>query len=355
MKHDLTQPGLPTDATSQKGLKKSGAVANEISAVLPVDKSSATTSGIVLNAGLPEKKSVSKSAKANKIVDASRVDVFAFTNYREYLLAFYESKRAKNAAYSMSTFVRRAGLGENSRGYLKLVIEGKRNLTSNTIRRFTEALSLSGKETLYFENLVQFNQAKNAQDKQYFFERLSAAAEGAESKQFALMKSRYQYHTCWYYVAVRELVGLSNFQEDLGWISSQLRSKISRRQAQEALDLLVQLDLIRRDENGKLIQSEPLVKYAGGTFNEVHHRFHLEMIERAKESLTTDPYQERTGSGVTLSCDYDRLPEIKKAIDAFRDELNIKFGLGSSSPDTVFQINVQLFQLTPIKAKRSKV
>jgi uncharacterized protein (TIGR02147 family) len=290
-----------------------------------------------------------------KRTDGLDLDVFAFTDYRKYLEAFYAAKCERNPSYSMSTFVRQAGLGENSRGYLKLIIEGKRNLTPNTVRRFMDALSLKGKDALYFENLVFFNQAKNGQDKQYYFERLEASAEGSGSKQFELLKSSYQYFTCWYYVAVRELVGLATFTEDTGWISSQLRNKISRRQAQESLDLLVNLGLIRRDENGKLVQSEPLVKYAGGTFNEIHHKFHLEMIERAKESLIGDPYLERNGSGVTLSCDNAKLPEIKKAIDAFRDELTVKFGLGSTNPDTVFQISVQLFQLTPIKSKRSKV
>jgi uncharacterized protein (TIGR02147 family) len=300
------------------------------------------TAGVVLTTG------------NRKGADTSKVDVFTFTNYREFLNAFYENKRAKNPAYSMSSFIRRAGLGANSRGYLKMVISGKRNLTANTIRRFSEAMSLNGKESLYFENLVHFNQAQSAQDKHHFMERLSAAAEGSQSKQFEILKSHYHYYTSWHYAAVRELVGLATFQEDMGWISSQLRNKINRRQAQEALEILLRLEMIKRDESGKLVQSEPLVKYTGGSFSGIHHKFHLEMIERAKESLNGDPYTERNGSGLTLSCDHDRLPEIKKAIDAFRDEINTKFGLGSTNPDTVFQINIQFFQLTPIQ-KRSKV
>jgi len=296
-----------------------------------------TTSGIVLKTG------------KEKAIAEDVLDLYSFTNYREYLNAFYISKRAKNPNYSMSTFVRKAGLGENSRGYLKLVIEGKRNLTSTTVRRFIDALALKGKEALYFENLVFFNQAKNAKDKNYYFGRLEAAADGKNSEQFELLRAHYQYHTSWYYVAVRELVGLSNFNEDATWITAALRNKINRRQAQEAISVLLQLGMIRRSETGKLMQSEPLVKYTGGTFSEIHHQFHLEMIERAKESLISDSYEERNGSGLTLSCDYSKLPEIKREIDIFRDKVNLLFGVGSQNPDTVFQINIQLFQLTPLK------
>lgn len=303
---------------------------------------------------LPGASSSSPEAITGVVLKAgeSKVDVFAFTNYRDYLHSFYEHKHSKNPAYSMATFIRRAGLGENSRGYLKLVIEGKRSLTSNTVRRFIDALGLAGREALYFENLVFFNQAKNAKDKDYYFHRLKVAASTTKSKQFEMLQDHYQYCTHWHYVAIRELVGLMSFQEDTTWIANQLRGKITRKQAQDALDCLIRMEFVRRDESGKLVQSEPLVKYPGGSFNEVYHKFHLEMIERAKESLENDPYVERNASGVTLSCDYSKLPEIKKAINAFRDELCLKFGVGSENPDTVFQVNVQFFQLTPLKIRR---
>ena len=280
-----------------------------------------------------------------------KTDVFEFTDYRVFLKAFYEFKKSTNPNYSMSTFVRRAGLGENSRGYLKLVIEGKRNLTANTLRRFSEALSLNAKEALYFENLVYFNQAKTLKDREYYIERLGASAQGRESKQFELMKSKYQYWSNWYYVVIRELVGLSSFQEDSAWISNQLRNKISRRQAQDALKNLESLELIRRDvKTGKLVQSEPLVKHSGTFFNEVICKYHLEMMERAKEALRDDTYEDRSASSVTLSCEHSKMPEIRKAIADFRDELNLKFGTGPRA-DTVFQVNFQLFQFTPAKSK----
>jgi uncharacterized protein (TIGR02147 family) len=154
---------------------------------------------------------------------------------------------------------------------------------------------------------------------------------------------------------VRELVGLSVFNEDTAWIVKSLRNKITRKQAEEALTVLNQLGLIRRDEeSGRWVQSEPLLKYAGGSFSETHHQFHLEMIERAKETLLSDPYQERNASGLTLSCDRSKMPEIQKEINAFRDKLNLQFGVGSDHPDTVFQINIQFFQLTPLPETKGK-
>ena len=274
------------------------------------------------------------------------VNVFEYTDYRSFLKDFYETKKNLNPQYSMSSFTRRAGLGESSRGYLKLIIEGKRNLTTHTLRRFSEALGLAAKDALYFENLVYFNQAKTGKDRDFYFQRMAISASGQESKQFELLRSQYQYHSNWYYVAVREIAGLASFKEEPSWISNQLRGKISSKQAQEALTHLERLGLLRR-HSGKLIQSEPLVKYTGGQFNNIIQKFHGEMIDRAKESLVEDSYEERNASCVTLSCDHARLAELKKRIDQFRDQVTTEFGVGSKSPDAVIQVNVQLFQLTP--------
>lgn len=252
----------------------------------------------------------------------------------------------------MSTFVRKAGLGANSRGYLKLIIEGKRNLTPHTLRRFVDALGLSPKEGLYFENLVYFNQAKTQEDRDYYFERLRCSAQGNETQQFELLNSQYHFCSNWYYVAVRELVGLLDFQEDLGWIVTQLKNKISRRQAQDALNDLEKLGLIRRAENGRLVQSEPLIKYKGGFFNEIIQKFHLQMLDRAKDSLVEDAYEDRAASSVTLSCDQEMLPQIKKRIDEFRDQITLEFGTSSARPDTVIQCNFQIFPLTVMRKSR---
>lgn len=282
--------------------------------------------------------------------------VYNFTEYREYLRQFFEYKKAINPSYSASMFARKAGLGANSRGYLKLVIENKRNLSSQTIRSFSEALSLNAQESLYFENLVLFNQSERNQDKKYYFERLMASIKGGKSEQLELLRSQYGYTTNWYYVAIRELVALSNFKEDLSWICQQLRGKVKKDEAQRAIQDLLKLGLLVRDPTTQeLKQAEPLVKVTGGVFNSYMHHFHLQMIERSKEALEEDDYETRQASGVTLSCSVQRLPEIKQTIAKFRDELNEKFGVDTLPADSVVQVSIQMFQLTqPKKPETTK-
>ncbi|MEK6707071.1 MAG: TIGR02147 family protein, partial [Bdellovibrionota bacterium] len=198
------------------------------------------------------------------------------------------------------------------------------------------------------ENLVYFNQAKTSKDREYYFQRLSISAHGNESKQFEILRSQYNYYSNWYYVAVREVIALDDFREDPAWVVSMLRHKISKQQASEAIRHLEQLGMIKRNDAGKLVQSEPLVKYPGGIFNHVIQKFQIEMLERAKESLNDDEYAQRNASSVTLSCDHERVRDIKKCIDEFRDRITLEFGVNSKKTDSVVQVNVQIFQLTPL-------
>jgi hypothetical protein len=90
--------------------------------------------------------------------------VFSYVNYRRFLKDYYQQAKAEKKYFSYRYFSRRAGI--NSPNFLKVVIEGKRNLSSRTIDKFAGALGLDKKETVFFRRLVVFNQAKTASEKQ---------------------------------------------------------------------------------------------------------------------------------------------------------------------------------------------
>ncbi|HUP58521.1 MAG TPA: TIGR02147 family protein, partial [Bdellovibrionota bacterium] len=125
--------------------------------------------------------------------------------------------------------------------------------------------------------------------------------------------------------------------------------KISKKDAAESLQVLQNLGMLQRDPTGKLVPAEPIVNFAGGFFREITQKFHIEMMERAKEAMLEDEYEERNASSLTLSCERALLPDIKKAIDDFRTHLNVSFGLPTAKADSVIQVCFQIFQHTPTK------
>ncbi len=111
------------------------------------------------------------------MVNMSRVNaigedsIYGFEDYREFLRSFYDYRKASNAGYSYKRFSEDAGIV--SPNLLKLVIDGKKNLTTNTIQKFAKGLHLKGVEVFYFETLVHYNQATDKDELKYYSTRLS--------------------------------------------------------------------------------------------------------------------------------------------------------------------------------------
>jgi uncharacterized protein (TIGR02147 family) len=278
--------------------------------------------------------------------------VFDFIDYRLFLHASYEQRRATNPHWSMSAFSRKAGFGESSRGYLKLIMDGKRNLSPKTIARLAQALSLDRKESLFFENLVHYNQARTQGDRSYYFSRLDEMLGAKKPTSFQLLRNQVQYLSKWYYISIRELVALDSFVEDTQWIASNLRAKVTHSQIQEAIEDLLAMGLLTRDTSGKLLQAQAIVRAPTEGVVELIDLTQIEVMKMAFDSIENDPRDARDMSSVTISCPASQFENLRKEINRFRDHLVTTYGNYTKGIDAVFQMNFQLFSITPPKRNK---
>src|SRR5262245_11343971 len=106
-------------------------------------------------------------------------DLFKYLDYRRFLKDYYTEQKAKRgSAFSFRSFARLAGL--SSPNFLKLVMDGKRNLGPEGIKSFAKALKLGKEESSYFENLVHFNQSATDDERNEWYKRLSASKKYRE-------------------------------------------------------------------------------------------------------------------------------------------------------------------------------
>lgn len=96
--------------------------------------------------------------------------IFNYQNYRQFLRNFYRAHKLSSRGYSYSKFSADAGI--ESPNFLKLVIDGRKNLTTKTIQCFAKGLGLKANETDYFEALVLWNQAQSEEEKSYYKKRV---------------------------------------------------------------------------------------------------------------------------------------------------------------------------------------
>lgn len=272
-------------------------------------------------------------------VARNRPSAFEYDDYRMFLKDLYDFYKDTTSFFSYRYFARRAGFA--SPNFLKLVIEGRRNLSPDSASRCANAMKLGKAETEFFENLVQFCQAKSSG------ERAVSAREIVKSRSFKkihpLKQAEMNYYAKWYYIPVRELVGTKDFVENPAWIASRFRQPLESAQVAEALKDLEQLGLIERTSEG-LRQTHRNICSGDDVVNSLISQYHRDMINRGRESIDNVRPNAREISGTCISCSADTVEQIKRLIREFRKEI-LAVAEESKDPDRVYQLNFQLFPL----------
>ncbi len=273
------------------------------------------------------------------------MDLYSYTDYRRYLKDYFTSQKEAVLHFSFRFFARIAGF--SSPGFLKMVMEGQRNLSLSSINKVTKGLKLSQKESAYFEALVLFNQAETRKDKDLYFERLASLKPHV--KFHGLEKDQYEYFTQKHYVILREMVALPDFKEDTVWIAQKLKMPIKPKEVDYSLALLLRLGLLKRDEKGKLVQAEATLSTPPEVDSMEVASFHRAMLDEAKESMWDVPAAWRHFSSLTIPIPKNSIREIKSRIENFREEIMSLINQGSTDYFEVYQMNIQLFPVTRTK------
>ncbi len=267
-------------------------------------------------------------------------DVLQYTNYRVFLHDYYAYKKSTSAVFSLRFFAAKAGL--SSHAHLKLVMDGKRNITKNTVVKIIQGLNLADERATYFENLVFFNQAKTDKEKAFYYGKLVKSTPG--SRLHKMDQAHFRIFTEWYHSVIREMVELRGFNPAPEWISRRLGGTITPAQAAESLNLLSSLGLISRTANG-YSQAQSLITTDDEVSDLLVKQYHRQMLDQAKDSMENVPAEKRDISAVTFAIQRKDFPALKKHLQLMRKEL-LDFSSESGTGEDVVQVNIQLFPLT---------
>lgn len=270
------------------------------------------------------------------------ISVYAYLDYRQFLKDLTRSLKASKQ-FNVREFARKAQI--KAPGYLKMVVDGQRQLTEGMIHKFCRALAISGKEKVYFEKLVRYNQTRDPDLKAAYLEDILALQP--RSSNFVLSKKQNRYFSRPHYVCIREMVALSDFREDPKWIAKRCLPRIRSAEVKEAIDTLLELGLLKRSQGGKLRQTEDFISTQD--FNtqviETYH-FHEAMLNKARHALGNLSQAERNYYALTLPMTKKLYDEAIQEFYAFRDRIAQKVNDEQAGYDEVYQINFQLFPVT---------
>jgi uncharacterized protein (TIGR02147 family) len=272
---------------------------------------------------------------------AADIDVFAYLDFRAFLRDYYSSRKTSGRGFSYRSFSRRAGL--KSPNYLKLVIDGERNLSPDTAQRFAQACALKGDEARYFVDLVAFGQATTLAERNQHYARLTGFQRYRNAHKLDMAHAAY--YSAWYMPAIRELAARCDFRAEPEWIAQQLVPVITASEAARAFETLLELGLLVRETDGTVRQADALLSTGAETRGLHIASYHRTMMQRAMESIDLVAPHQRDISSLTLCLGEHGLRAFKERVQRFRKEL-LELSALESEPVQVVQLNFQLFPLS---------
>lgn len=273
----------------------------------------------------------------------TKLDVKQFTDYRAFLLAHVQDCKRRNIDWTYGVFAKKLGLKDTSS--ITKIMQGQREpgdaITGQLIRYF----EFTPRESQYFQDLVRLQKIKkDPRLTVLLLEKMGkdhpdGALKLLDDKSFVMISN-------WYCSAIREMVRLDEFFEDPQWVSKKLHFKVTPTEATRAIDLLLQVGLLKRDEKGTLKIAQGRFHTANDISSEAIKRYHESMLDHAKTALRKFDVQEREFTAATLTMKADRVAEGKELIREFRSRF-AKL-LEEDGGDLTAQIQIQFFPLTKV-------
>lgn len=278
---------------------------------------------------------------------SKRPIIYRYFEFDEFLRDWFDFLKSGQSLFSLRELAKKAKI---STGYLPMVLSGKRKLTNNMLNKIIPHLELTTEEEIHFELLVQLKNAENQEAKMRY---LSLMEQNSNYKKYNKHESEtYRYLTHWYYVAIREMTALQDFQDDPQWISKKLKDKVSKEEIVKALKFLIDKRFIIKGKDGKYLPPDKNIECYGGVFKLALTEFHKEMFEMGVKSISNTHRDNRNIKGHTFAIPKDKIANAKKIIDDAEEAL-IELGNQEESGSVVMQGQLAIFPLTKIEEETS--
>ena len=274
-----------------------------------------------------------------------QTNVFEYSDFRAYLKEVVAELKKRRDDFTMRHIAEMVGFGSPS--FLKMIIDGQRNLTQQSLEKLCTLFHIKGKEKQYFSLLVEFCQTDNPDTKHQVTKKMDKIRPRVTFSK--LKKNQHKYLSHDYYTCIREMVLLDDFKEDAKWIASKCLPRIKPAEAREAINTLLELKLLKRDGTGKLLQSDPIVDTGQDAQATEAFSFHEAVLNKARRYLSHLDQKNRNFTALTIPIPSELDEEISQRIEVFQSEILQLINRDGLTYDNVFQLNIQFFPVTDKK------
>lgn len=282
----------------------------------------------------------------------------AYTDFRQYLRDFYEYKRKTQSspvrAYSYATFSAAADI--KSPNYLKLIIDGQRNLSDPMIKKFAQALQLTKEQLDEFAALVHYGQAKDPLERNRCLKVLADIRVNQQVKTGSISSEAMDKVPNWVTWVLHALVDQEGVSFEPADLRHLMRGRASLDEIKKALARLFAAgELVRDEATGEVKKGRILMQGSQEVPPALIRKLQTELIYLGMESLFQDNPTDREFGAFTMALTQEEFEQVKFEVRQLRKRLYKDFSVKreASKGDRVVQLNFQLFSVTE-KVKEKK-
>ncbi|MCI5599900.1 MAG: TIGR02147 family protein [Hallerella porci] len=277
--------------------------------------------------------------------NVSKISVFMYFDYREYLRTVLENFQAKGfSTRAIQEFSQVSGSAFFSR-----ILDNARPLSLENAKKLTKSWKLTAEESDYFLDLVRFGNEKNIDEREIYMKKLLAAR--AQNQEFALQDSKLQFFSKWYYPVLRDLLPLLPAKISAAKIGAMFTPALRAPQIQSGIQYLIQAGFVTLQKNGTYKVSQPIISTPPRVRSTILRKYHLKNLEvnaQVYDAFTSD---DRSITSVTCSLSRESFEKVREEIAKLREKI-LAISREEKNPDRVCYVGFQLVNRAQIKEKK---
>lgn len=258
------------------------------------------------------------------------------TGYRKVLEQELKKRIGRNPKYSIRAFARDLGMAP---AQLIRILNSTRNLSLATAKEISPRLLSNKSAQTNFIALVELESTSKGPKRQLAEARIEALAS-MNHEAHAVDLEGMRHLQSWVHFAILDLLGLKNPPRDTAGIADYLG--LTEPTVNAAIKDLKTLDLLEDSEAG-LKKKYAFVACPDGVSSDFIKAYHRQMIERGLIALAEQDINKRYFFGETLGIKRELYPELQQATEEYFHRVSALARLSENEADSLYQVNVQVF------------
>ncbi|MBQ5464751.1 MAG: TIGR02147 family protein [Aeriscardovia sp.] len=276
------------------------------------------------------------------MIDVSKISVFMYFDYRDYIRAVLETMQSKGL--SLRAIQENAGVSGSA--FFSRILDGSRPLSIANAKNIAKSWGLSVDESDYFLDLVRFGNEKNVDVREELLRKLLAVR--ANNQEFALQDSSLKFFSKWYYPVLRDLLPLLPPNMPAEKIGRMFTPVLRAPQVESGIRYLMESGFVTLDENGVYRVEQPIVSTPPRVRSTILRKYHLKNLEVNSEVYDLFTSDDRSVTSVTCSLSKESFEKVREEIAKLREKI-LALSREEKNPDRVCHVGFQLVNRAKVK------